>query len=92
MSEDDEFERWKKDDEIIRQRILARFPKPGAKLRYKGAGALWFTDIIANAKRELRVGEVYTLKTLQLASSWAPITLEETGDTRFALSFFDVVT
>ncbi len=75
--------------DAAKKRALARFPKPGAKLRYRGTNQFWFTDIIANAERELRIGEIYTLKNINLALSWACITLEETGDTEFALGFFD---
>ena len=70
---------------------LERFPKAGAKIRYIGAHGFWFTDIIAKAERELVVGEIYTLKTIELYSSWASITLEETGDHEFALGFFQPV-
>jgi len=66
-----------------------RFPKPGAKLRYKGTNSFPPTDVIANAERELTIGQTYTLKAIRLASSWARITLEETGDHEFALGFFD---
>lgn len=68
---------------------LRRFPKPGAKLRYRGTNRLTATNIIANAERELRLGETYTLRTIELFSSWASVTLEETGDAEFALGFFD---
>jgi hypothetical protein len=70
---------------------LESFPKAGAKLRYRGVHPFWFTDIIENANRQLRVGTVYTLKTIELESSWACITLEETGDFEFALGFFEKV-
>jgi hypothetical protein len=70
---------------------LERFPKPGAKLRYRGTCLFWFTDIIANAERELVVGEIYTLKTIEIFSSWASITLEETGETEFAFGFFEAI-
>ena len=73
------------------QEALKRFPQPGAKLRYRGVKQFWFTNIIANAERELRLGEMYTLKAIKLHSSWACITLEETGDTEFTLGFFDVI-
>jgi len=71
--------------------MLAGFPTPGAKLRYRGTHTFWFTNIIANAERELRIGEIYTLKTIELASSWACITLEETGATEYALGFFEEI-
>ena len=70
---------------------LERFPKPGAKIRYKGTCPFWFTNIIANAERELVVGEIYTLQTIELFSSWARITLEETGETEFSLWFFEPI-
>jgi hypothetical protein len=70
---------------------LKKFPKVGAKIRYIGTHAFWFTDIIANAERELIISEIYTLKTIELFSSWACITLEETGDHEFALGFFESV-
>lgn len=69
---------------------LERFPKPGSKLRFRGASDhFWCTEMIVNARSELRVGQLYTLKTITLASSWACITLEETGDHKFSLGFFD---
>ena len=84
------------DDELAPTRepfyeeALARFPKPGSKLRFRGASDhFWFTEMITDARSELRVGQLYTLKTITLASSWACITLEETGDHKFSLGFFD---
>gem|GEM_PF-3106213 len=68
---------------------LERFPKQGAKLRYRGTTQFWFTDLVANAERELRIGEIYTLRSIKLALSWACITLEETGDIEYSLGFFD---
>lgn len=64
------------------------FPKPGAKLKYKGTHPFWFTNYIQDAKDKLVVGQEYTLKTIEILSSWCCVTLEETGDTEFALSFF----
>jgi len=75
----------------MRAEMLAGFPKSGAKLRYRGVHPFWFTDIIQNAERELRIGTVYTLNKREVASSWVAITLQETGDTQFALSFFEEV-
>lgn len=68
---------------------LEEFPKPGAKLRYRGAEATLLRNIAENAERELQAGEIYTLRTIELFSSWACVTLEETGETKFALVFFD---
>jgi hypothetical protein len=64
------------------------FPTPGTKLKYKGTHIFWFTDIIKNAEDNLVKGKEYTLKTIDVASSWCSITLEETGDIHYSLSFF----
>jgi len=65
------------------------FPQPGAKVVFKKAQEqFWFTDIIKNAKDNLVKGNTYTLKTVDIASSWVEVTLEETGDIPYALSFF----
>ncbi len=75
---------------IAHKKALEKFPKSGARLRYRGDPRDWFTNIVANAERELRVGEIYTLKSLELGRSWCTVTLEETGETEYSLSFFDV--
>ncbi len=64
------------------------FPKPGTKVKYKGTHMFWFTNMIENAKKNLVVGQEYTLKTVDIASSWVRVQLEETGDLDYALSFF----
>jgi len=67
------------------------FPVRGAKLKFKGAQSyFWFTDIIVNAKA-LTHGRVYTLKHIEVFSSWCCIKLEETGDLEFSLGFFEEV-
>jgi len=76
--------------EIAHKKALERFPKSGNKLRYRGNPQDWHTNIIANAERELRIGEIYTLKSLELGRSWCYITLEETGETEYSLGFFDI--
>lgn len=81
--------KFQKRRDAASKKALERFPKPSAKLRYRGTNKFWFTDIIANAERELSIGEIYTLKSIELASSWACVTLEETGDIEFSLGFFD---
>jgi len=51
------------------------FPVAGDKLKYKGVqNAFWFTDIIQNAKNNLVKGKTYTLKTIEIFSSWCCIT------------------
>ena len=64
------------------------FPPPGTKVEYRGVHPFWFTDIIQNAKDHLVKGKEYTLKTVDVASSWVCVTLEETGDLKFSLHFF----
>lgn len=64
------------------------FPIPGDKLIYKGTHTFWFTNIIKNAEDNLVKGKEYTLKKIDVASSWCCITLEETGDKEYSLSFF----
>ncbi len=89
MSENEKaLKQFQRQRDAAYKEALERFPKQGAKLRYRGTNQFWFTNIIANAERELRIGEIYTLKSIELASSWACITLEETGDTEFSLGFF----
>jgi hypothetical protein len=65
------------------------FPTPGAKLKYKGTHIFWFTNLIENAEKNLVKGQEYTLKKIDVASSWCHIWLEETGDIDYSLSFFD---
>jgi hypothetical protein len=64
------------------------FPIPGDKLTYKGVHTFWFTNIIKNAENNLVRGKEYTLKKIDVASSWCCIKLEETGDIEYSLSFF----
>ena len=61
----------------------------GDRLRFTGTSWHWFTDMIANAERDLKVGEIYTLKSISVASSWTGITLDETGDIKYCLSWFE---
>lgn len=65
------------------------FPIPGAKLRFRGSHVFWFNDIVANADKLIK-GQTYTLKTIRIYSSWCNITLEETGEFEYSLSFFIV--
>lgn len=61
----------------------------GTKIKYVGAQEhFWYTDIIQNAKDNLKIGNVYTIKTIDIYSSWCTITLEEAGDEEYSLSFF----
>ena len=68
-----------------------RFPKAGAKLRFKQSHSFPYSDMAENADRELTVGAVYTLKNIELASSWACITLEEKPGMEFSLGYFEIL-
>jgi len=90
MSENEKaLKQFQRQRDAAYKEALERFPKQGDKLRYRGTTQFWFTDLIANAERELLIGEIYTLRSITLALSWACITLEETGDTEYSLGFFD---
>ncbi len=78
------------DRAFLGQLLNGKWPRPGAKLRYSGAHAFWFTGIVEDAENHLVLGEVYTLAKISLASSWVAVSLEETGDMVFALNFFEV--
>ena len=69
--------------------VYAEPLRPGDKLRFCGTRPFWFADVIANAERSLRIGEVYTLKTIRAYSSWTEITLEETGATPYNDTWFE---
>lgn len=75
--------------DAARKRSLANFPQAGAKLRYRGTNQYCSTDIIANAERKLCIGEIYTLKSIEVFLSSSYVTLEETGAAEFSLGFFD---
>lgn len=65
--------------------------QPGDQIRFIGVKPFWFTNMIENAKVNLVVGNVYTIATKDIASSWVKITLRETGNLEYALSWFDHV-
>ncbi len=67
------------------------FPKVGAKLKFMGDRIHWFTDIRQNAKDNLTIGNIYTLSNCDPASSWCPIKLEETGELRYELDWFEEI-
>ena len=65
------------------------WPKVGDKVKYKGGGFTWFKDIAENAEKHLKLGEEYTLARITINASWCSVTLEETGNIVYSLSFFD---
>jgi hypothetical protein len=68
---------------------MKKWPQVGAKIKYNGIGTFWFNDIVNNARENLEVGKIYTIRTIKVLSSWCSITLEETGNIVYSLNFFD---
>lgn len=68
---------------------MKQWPKIGSKVIFKGTTKFWFTNIVEDANKLLEVGKEYTIKKLELASSWCGVVLEEFPDNRFALNWFD---
>lgn len=64
------------------------WPKTGSKATFNGSTKFWFTNIIKDAKELLEVGNVYTIRKIELASSWCAVILEEFPDKKFALNWF----
>ena len=65
------------------------WPKPGDKVKFKGAEYHWHRDMIDNANENLKIGETYTLSRVQPLSSWVIVELEGFDDITFSLAFFD---
>lgn len=66
-----------------------RWPVNGDKIQFKGVHHFWFTNIIENAQKHLKVGEYYTVDKVEVFSSWCKVYLKEFPDIPFALGFFD---
>ena len=65
--------------------------KAGDKVRFMGTEIFWFTNMIEDANNLLKVGEIYTVASTSIASSWTGVTLTETGDKKYNLFWFDKV-
>lgn len=65
----------------------------GDKVKFVGKNLkhFWFTDIIANAKRELEKDKEYTISEIKIFSSWTGITLKETGNLMYSLGWFEKI-
>jgi hypothetical protein len=63
--------------------------RSGDKIIFKEAGSHWFRDRIENAKK-LERGKEYTVKEISVASSSTSVVLEETGDLRYELGWFEL--
>ena len=68
---------------------MKQWPKLGSKATFKGSSKFWFTNIVKDADELLEVGKEYTIKKLELASSWCAVILEEFPEHKFSLGFFD---
>jgi hypothetical protein len=68
---------------------MKQWPKIGSKVTFRGTTMFWFVNIVKDANDLLEIGKEYTIKKLELASSWCGVILEEFPDHKFSLSFFD---
>lgn len=61
----------------------------GDKVEFTSNGMkhFWFTALIKNG-RKLKIGQKYTISSKYIYSSWVKITLDETGDLEYSLSWF----
>ena len=65
------------------------WPKYGSKIKFKGSGHFWFTNIIKDANDLLEIDREYTIIKLELASSWCGVKLKEFPEKIFALHWFE---
>lgn len=67
--------------------------KAGDKLKFKGTDEwFWYTDIKEEADKKLKKKQVYTIKEVQIASSWTGIRLVEVdSDIFFNVGWFKLV-
>ena len=73
------------------QLLNGKWPRPGSRLRYIGTHVFWFTNIVEDAEKNLVIGNIYTLAKISLASSWAAVSLQESREIVYSLSFFEIV-
>jgi hypothetical protein len=69
------------------------WPDPGDKVKFLTAEGWFyphFTNIIANAKNKMRPGQIFTVRKIEIYSSWAAVWLEELEeDDHFHLQMFE---
>lgn len=66
-------------------------PKPGDLLEFKGAEGYFYphyTNVIAFAKENLKVGRKYEITKVSVYSSWCSVRLKDFPDQIFHLSMF----
>ena len=61
--------------------------RAGDKVRFMGVRMFWYKDILDNGM-ELKLYDIFTVKSVKIASSWTAITLEETGDLEYNDEWF----
>ena len=62
---------------------MINFPKIGDKLAYKGVPEFYypmFLSMKGHAEKHLTVGEIYTVRKVEVLSSWCCVWLEEVED------------
>lgn len=64
-------------------------PRKGDKVVFRRTGPFWYTSYIENADKHLRPGQIYTVESISISSSWCGVKLKETGDMEFVVSWFD---
>jgi hypothetical protein len=73
---------------------MQEWPKLGDKLQFTGETFAFHNNVVRNA-RKLLLGQEYTVRAVEVASSWCLIKLMEFpetnvfGDDWFSLSFFE---
>ena len=72
----------------------SKWPCKGHKVRFIGADRMFyphFVNVVEFAKRNLKIGEIYTVRNCEVYSSWCRLWLEEEGlsDAFFYLDMFE---
>lgn len=81
-------------DERYNGRRKWEWPRAGDKVKFLGADGDFYphyVNIIRFAKKNLKVGEIYTVRRCEVYSSWCSVWLEEKGlsDPFFHLQMFE---
>lgn len=79
------------DIKITAARKRTTWPVIGDKLRFNGTSDFWIVDLKEGAEANLTIGRIYTLSFIECASSWTAVRLDETGDAKYSLHWFDRV-
>jgi hypothetical protein len=66
-----------------------KWPSPGEKLRFSAAGSSSIADPPEYARKLLIPSNIYTLASIECASSSTKVTLAETGDAEFNYIWFE---